>query len=170
MRSIKEWPVALRRQWLLTGAAGAGFLLTGLVVFIALEDRTLLMLSVLLALCILLRCLLFYRIAFERDYEIVEGVCIELGRAGLKKQRTVRLLQEDGNEYAVCLDKRLSLRIGNRYRFYFRKDTRSLSEYSTGFDCFPGVQLITVENLGEYHAADEMADESEKTQNGGGER
>lgn len=169
MRSIKEWPAALRRQWLLTGAVGAGFLLTSLVVFIALEDRTLLMLSVLLALCTLFRCLLFYRMAFEGAYEIVEGICIELGRAGLKKQRTVRLLQEDGNEYAVFLDKRLSLRIGNRYRFYFRKDSSGLSEYSTGFDCFPGVELITVENLGEYHAADEIAVESEKEQNGGGQ-
>ena len=139
MRSIKEWPVALRRQWLLTGAAGAGFLLTGLVVFIALEDRTLLMLSVLLALCILLRCLLFYRIAFERDYEIVEGVCIELGRAGLKKQRTVRLLQEDGNEYAVCLDKPI-----REFACAVNNSSLTIHEWASGWGRihFPPVKLV----------------------------
>ena len=43
--AFQEWPAVLRRRWLLTGAAGGGFLLVGLAVFFALEDRVLLMLS-----------------------------------------------------------------------------------------------------------------------------
>lgn len=50
MKKFHEWPAVLQRRWLLSGAAGLGFLAVGLVVFLALQDRALLMISALLAL------------------------------------------------------------------------------------------------------------------------
>ena len=52
--AFQGWPAVLRRRWLLTGAAGIGFLLVGLAVFFALEDRVLLILSGMLTFCTLL--------------------------------------------------------------------------------------------------------------------
>ena len=79
------------------------------------------MLSAVLAGFTALRCLSFCRMARDGAYETVEGVCIEIGRAGLRRQRGVRLLQYDGNECALKLDKRRGLCMGNRYRTYFRQ-------------------------------------------------
>lgn len=153
MKPVKDWPAALRNRWFLYGAAGAGFLLVGLAAFSVLHDRMLLGISGLLALCTLLRCLAFYQMVRADAYEVVEGVCIELGHAGLRKRRKVRLLQEDGNEYAVLLDKRTPLRIGNRYRIFFRCENTS----DQALEIFPNFvaedRFLGLENMGEYHAA-----------------
>lgn len=54
------------------------------------------------------------------NYEVISGVCVGLGHAGLKRYRKVRMLLTDGTECEVALDKRISLRIGNCYQLYFR--------------------------------------------------
>lgn len=153
MKTGKEWPAALRNRWFLYNAAGAGFLLVGLAAFSALHDRMLLMISGLLSLCTFLRCFSFYRMVQAEAYEVVEGVCIELGHPGLRKRRKVRLLQEDGNEYAVLLDKRTPLRIGNRYRIYFQREDNS-SQVVYLFPCVATEdRFLGLEDMGEYHAA-----------------
>ncbi len=155
MKKFHEWPAVLQRRWLLSGAAGLGFLAVGLVVFLTLHDRALLMISALLTLCIVLRCVSFYRMARSDGYEVVEGVCIEFGRSGMKKQRSVRLLQMDGNEYAVMLDKRTPLRIGNLYRLYFRQAPPS---QISGLEQYLAQdQFLGLEDLGEYHDSSEEA-------------
>lgn len=149
MRKFHEWPSVLQRRWLLSGAAGLGFLVVGLVVFLTLHDRAILVISALLALCVAFRCVSFYRMAQSDGYEVVEGICISLGRPGMKKQRCVRLLQTDGNEYAVMLDKRTPLRIGNHYRLYFRQLPASQSSGLEGY--LAQDQFLGLEDLGEYH-------------------
>ena len=73
-------------------------------------------------------------------------------------RRTVRLLRYDGNEYAVTLDKRTSLRIGNCYRLYFRQDTA----HDQGTSFLDGYldrdRFLGLEDLGEYHAENIEAD------------
>lgn len=147
--TFKEWPNVLRRRWMLTGAAGAGFLLVGIVMYLTLNERTLLMLSALLAGFTALRCLSFYRMVCEGAYETVEGVCIEIGRAGLRRQRCVRLLQYDGNEYTLTMDKGTRLRIGNSYRIYFRANDGSKELLP---EILPMEQLLGMEDQGEYTA------------------
>lgn len=121
--------------------------------FLTLHDRVLLMISALLALCIALLCVSFYRMARSDDYEVVKGICIELGRSGMKKHRSVCLLQMDGNEYTVMLDKRTPLRIGNLYRLYFRQappgQMSGLERYLSQD------QFLGLEDLGEYHDGSE---------------
>lgn len=150
MGSMKEWPSALRRHWLLTIAAGCGFLVIGLAVFLAARDRPLLVISGLLALCTFLRCWDYHRAVRTGRYETVEGICIEFGRAGLGKQRKVRLLLYDGNEYVVRLDKRMQLRIGNRYRIFFRRDAPDTQSSVPIQEPYSGEQFLALEDLGEY--------------------
>lgn len=127
--------------------------MVGLAAFSALQDRMLLWIGALLALGTLLRCLSFYRIVQAEAYEAVEGVCIELGSVRLRKRRKVRLLQEDGNEYAVLLDKRTPLWVGNRYRIYFRREDNG-SQAACLFPCFAAEdRFLGLEDMGEYHAA-----------------
>lgn len=152
MATPKEWPHALLRRWLLTAAAGLGFLLAGLAVFLVSRDCILLMLSILLALLTLLRCLSFYRIASAGNFEVVEGVCIGVKRLPLRRQQGIRLLTAEGIEHTVTLDKHMRLCIGNLYRAYFK------SKPVAGQDALPFHSVLEqdlflgLEDLGEYHA------------------
>ena len=42
---MRQWPPVLLRRWMLTVAAGVGFLLVGAAVWLALGDRIMLLLS-----------------------------------------------------------------------------------------------------------------------------
>ena len=164
MRQFRDWPAALQRKWLLSWAAGASFLTVGITVFLALEDRPLLIISTLLAAFVALRCMAFYRTAAGGNYEVITGICVGLGHAGLRRSRTVRMLLTDGTEYEVALDKRIALRIGNRYQLYFR-----LVPGLSGGQAFPrqalmDSQFLALEDLGEYHIDKDAEDAVQKSE------
>lgn len=163
MRQFKDWPAALQRRWLLSWAAGAAFLVAGIAAFLALEDRPLLTISVLLAACIALRCLAFYRTAAAGNYEVITGVCIGLEHAGLRRSRSVRLLLTDGTEYEVALDKRIALRIGNRYQLYFRAAPNSSNSQVLPGQALMDSQFLALADLGEYHAGESAGDAVQKS-------
>lgn len=150
--SFQEWPAVLRRRWILTGAAGVGFLLVGLAVFFSLGDRILLMLSGMLALCTLLHCVEYYRTVRCRRYQVIEAVCAALGRPVIGRQRKVRLLLRDGREVTVTLDKRMDLRIGRTYRIFFRLNRASPPGGADLQDLPAGDSILALEDLGEYQA------------------
>lgn len=149
-----DWPPVLLRRWLLTAAAGLGFLLAGLAAFLALEDRVLLTLSALLALCTLLRCLSFYRMAAGQAYGSLEGVCITIQRLPMRRQQNVRLLAPDGGEHTFALDKQTRLRVGNCYRIYFQQSPAGLPDDGPFRRLQAQDIILGLEDLGEYHAGD----------------
>lgn len=161
--AFQDWPAVLRRRWLLTGAAGLGFLLVGLAVFLSIGDRVLLMLSGMLALCTVLRCVSYYRAVQCGRYKAVEGICVALGRTGLGRQRKVRLLLQDGRESVVTLDKRTDLRIGHQYRIFYRLDSTSPPGGADPQDPPGGELFLALEDLGEYRA-DTAIDDKEDTE------
>ena len=112
----------VRGAWILTGAAGIGFLLVGLAVFFSLGDLVLLMLSGMLTLCTLLHCVEFYRTVRCRRYQAIEAASIALGRPSIGRRREIQLLLQDGREVVVTWDKRVNLRLGHRYRIFYRLD------------------------------------------------
>ena len=148
--TFQEWPAVLRRRWLLTGAAGVGFLLVGLAVFFALGDRVLLMLSGMLTLCTLLHCLEYYRTVRSRRYQAIEATCVTIGRAGIGQQRKVQLLLQDGREATVTLDKRMDLRIGHQYRIFCRLNRTPPHGGADLQDLPAGDSILALEDLGEY--------------------
>ena len=156
MERITNWPVALLRRWLLSAAVGGGFLLAGVAAFFALKDRILLGLSFSLALFTLLRCLSIYRVVSSGAYEVVEGVCVELKHKTFQKQQNVLLMSLDGVEHRLTLDKRTHLRIGNRYRFYFKPaDTAYVDGLPQSLR--PQDLLLGMEDLGGYCAEQESS-------------
>ena len=147
--AFQKWPAVLRRRWLLTGAVGGLFLLVGLAVFFSLGDRVLLMLSGMLTLCTLLHCVEFYRTVRRRRYQAIEAACIALGRPSIGRRREIQLLLQDGREVVVTWDKRVNLRIGRRYRIFYRLDCAQPHGGAGLHDLPAGNLLLALEDLGE---------------------
>lgn len=154
MEKLKEWPAVLLRKWLLTCVIGIGCLLVGVVMFLAASDRVMLMISALLALATALRCVSFFRLVSRQEYETVEGVCISIKKAPLRKQRGLCLLTEGGIEHTITLDKQTPVRIGHCYRAYFRP-SGSAPEPTSLQNYLAQDQFLALEDLGEYRAGTE---------------
>lgn len=157
MKHLPEWPVPLLRKWLLSAAIGLGCLLVGIIMFVALADKVMLMLSILLTLLTAGRCMILYRQIGREAYECVEGVCIKIQKAPLRKQRSLCLLTDSGIEHTVTLDSRVPVRIGNCYRLFY------LSTEDDGiYQFFPAPQqFLALEDLGEYQVPDILQETEE---------
>ena len=159
--AFQEWPAVLRRRWILTGAAGVGFLLVGLAVFFALGDRVLLILSGMLTLCTLLHCAEYYHTVRSRRYQAIEATCVAIGRASIGQQRKVQLLLQDGREATVTLDKRMELRIGRQYRIFCRLNRAPPLGGADLQDLPAGDSILALEDLGEYRTDIAIEDKEE---------
>lgn len=157
MKHLPEWPVPLLRKWLLSAAIGLGCLLVGIIMYIALADKVMLMLSILLTLLTAGRCMILYRQIGREAYECVEGVCIKIQKAPLRKQRSLCLLTDSGIEHTVTLDARVPVRIGNCYRlFYLATEDDGMYQF------FPAPQqFLALEDLGEYQVSDILQETEE---------
>lgn len=142
---MNQWPPVLLRRWLFQAAIGPGCLFVGVVMFLAEEDHILLTLSVLLALCITIRCAFLYRLICNGAYEVAEGVCIQIKNTPLNKQRSISLLIEDETKQVILLDKQVKVRIGNRYRVYFQRAPETQSYLTQD-------RVLALEDLGECEA------------------
>ena len=152
MNKLRDAPTPLRRKLYLTVIIGIVCLLIGLAMSIFLKDKMMLFLS--LAVCVLsfAKAFEYYRVIAEDGYEIVEGTCVAVMPKPLRKYRKIRIMDDNGNESTMLLDKQAKVKIGYRYRFYF-KETQHItlgSEYldtAMSSDCFLGY-----EELGEFTA------------------
>ena len=120
MSGFESWPTPILRRWLLSAAAGPVIFLIGLAGRIALHDPTLLTLSALLASCMVVRCILLFRVIRQGDYETVEGVCVAIKRVPIGGHQRIRLMTDSGVVHDLLLDRRQKLLIGNSYRVYLQ--------------------------------------------------
>lgn len=157
MKHLPEWPAPLLHKWLLSAALGLGFLTVGSIMYFALDDKIMLMLSLPLTLLSAGRCVLLYRQIGRGAYECVEGVCIKIQKAPLRKQRSLCLITDSGIEHTVTLDSRISVRIGNSYRLFY------LAAADDGPFQFISAQqqFLALEDLGEYVVPDSSQDTEE---------
>lgn len=157
MKHLPEWPAPLLRKWLLSAAIGVGFLIIGSIVYIALDDKIMLMLSLPLSLLSAGRCVLLYRLIGRDAYECVEGVCIKIQKAPLRKQRSLCLLTDSGIEHTVTLDTRIPVRIGNCYRlFYLAMEDDGMYQFFHAPQ-----QFLALVDLGEYQVSDILQEAEE---------
>lgn len=120
MSGFENWPAPILRRWLLSAAAGPVIFLIGLTGRIALHDPTLLTLSTLLASCMVIRCILLFRVIRQVDYETVEGVCVAIKRVPIGGHQRIRLMDDSGAAHDLLLDRRQKFLIGNSYRVYLQ--------------------------------------------------
>ncbi|MDR1630758.1 MAG: hypothetical protein LBS36_11215 [Oscillospiraceae bacterium] len=129
---MKQLPAPLFNKILFTGLIGAGCMLFGLVYFITVRDRVLLILSIALFANCIYKAFAIYRIAVKRIYEVVEGTCVGVSTNLIGKFKNIRILDDAGAETTLRLSKSCKLKIGKRYLFYF--DNRN--QFHTGSSFF----------------------------------
>ena len=147
---LQQWPASLFRRWVLTIALGFAFLGIGTAVWLALNDRVLLMLSIVMFVLTLGKAVMMFRSIALGRYETVEGVCVQISSLPFQKCRKVKLLDADGNERSVLIDKQTRLRIGGRYRFYFQERRSTAIPDSLMRSSLASGNLLGVEDLGDF--------------------
>ncbi|MBO1720718.1 hypothetical protein [Extibacter sp. GGCC_0201] len=103
-------------------AIGFFCVLFGCVYGIHTKDKIFLLMSILIALCSLIRFISFYRLIHSHQYLCLEGICVKRDPALLKRSLHILLRTVDGTEYHFTLDKGVKLLQGHYYRLYFRTD------------------------------------------------
>ena len=88
-------------------------------------DRILLMLSILIGACSLIRFLLLLRDIRSGSYYILSGTCVKREPSLFKKSQQITFKSDEGKEYHFTFEKSIKLLEGHRYKLYFRKNSSS---------------------------------------------
>lgn len=121
MKENRKWPPVLAKKLALTFLAGAGCLVTGAVFAWHLRDPFMLVLSTLVMLGAALRGAGLALCIMRERYTVIEGRCAGIELKPFCKVYRVRITDDQNNETTLHIGKQNTLRIGDRYRFYFRK-------------------------------------------------
>lgn len=152
MGKIKDAPAPIKRKMFLTCIVGIACLLVGIAMCLFFKDRMMLFLS--LAVCVLSagKAIDYYRVIGGEDYEVVEGTCVAIMPKPLRKYRKIKIMDDNGNESTMLLGKQSKVKIGYRYRFYF-KETQHVSLGSEYLDsAMSSDHFLGYEELGEFAA------------------
>ena len=111
----------------LVAVAAIGFLclLGGSVYALSTGDRILLMLSILIGACSLIRFLLLLRDIRSGSYYVLSGICVKREPSLFKKSQQITFKSDEGKEYHFTFEKSIKLLEGHHYRLYFRKNSSS---------------------------------------------
>lgn len=155
MEKIKSAPIPLRRKLFMTGFLGLICLLIGIAVYFFSRDRTMLLLSGVVCVLCMFKAYSVFKVIADEQYEVVEGTCVGIMPKPLRKYRKIRIMDEEGNESSLLLNKQSKVKIGNRYRFYFKNTQRLVlgNDYidsSLSSDCFLGY-----EEVGEFNTVNQ---------------
>lgn len=159
MEHLKGAPAPLRKKFYMTGLLGLLCLLIGIAVYFFSKDRTMLLLSGVVCFLSMLRAYSILRTITGKQYETVEGTCVGIMPKPLRKYRKIRIMDDDGNESAVLLNKQSKVKIGYRYRFFFQK-TQRISLGSEYLDtAMSSDHFLGYEELGELDNPAERSNE-----------
>lgn len=119
-----DFPLPLRRRFVLTLVIGLCCTIIGFTMFLLAKDQTTLLLSLGVLVMCLGKAILIYRVVSTQSYEIVTGRCTAISPKPFRKYRKVTIQSNDGNEISLLLDKQAKIKIGNQYNFYFQETER----------------------------------------------
>ncbi len=121
MKKISNKPQVLQNKILLTFLMGFVCFIFGVGYFVFAQDRIFLVMSTLLMFACFARGIELYIIVLKNKFEILTGTCVGISSNPMRKLRNIKLMDKDGNEFVLKLQKTDKLIIGKRYRFYFKK-------------------------------------------------
>lgn len=130
-------------------AVGLFCVLFGCVYALSQKDTILLVMSLLLGVCCIIRFLLLYQAVKAENYRVLEGICVKREKSPLTRNQQVLFRTSDGKEYRFSLEKQTRLLAGHSYRLYFKKE--NLLEEKAG-DLLHTPALIGYEELTEVSA------------------
>ena len=131
----------------LVTVAAIGFLclLGGSVYALSTGDRILLILSILIGACSLIRFLLLLRDIRSESYYVLSGICVKREPSLFKKSQQITFKSDEGKEYHFTFEKSIKLLEGHRYKLYFRKKSNSTEAIDS-----PMPDLLGFEEIMEY--------------------
>ena len=109
-------------------------------------DRILLMLSILIGACSLIRFLLLLRDIRSGSYYVLFGTCVKREPSLFKKSQQITFKSDEGKEYHFTFEKSIKLLEGHRYELYFRKNSSSTESIDSSAPDLLGFEEI-VEQL-----------------------
>lgn len=121
METISNWPSAILRRWIGLFTIGIICLLIGAAAGVALKDRIMFLLSASVCAACLIRAGLFYRLVTQKEYEVIEGVCVEIKQWPLQKNCRVKLVDRNEDTHVLSLEKRSRIHMGRCYRVYLHR-------------------------------------------------
>ena len=147
---MEKSPAPLKRKLILTVSVGILCLLIGIAMSVYSKDNMMLVLSLAVFGISAYKAYTVYRIASKEEYEAVERICISVIPKPIQRFRKIKIKDSDGNETTLLLNKQSKIKIGERYRFYFKKTTRVTlgSDYldtALSSDCFLGYEMVEAE-------------------------
>lgn len=146
MLPIRQWPAPILRRWLGLPAVGLGCLLVGSVGGFALKDRFLFLLSTAVCAACLVKAFLFYRLAACQEYEVMEGVCIEIRQRPFQRGCTAKFADAADRIHTLPLEKGIRVCVGRQYRFYLRRG-RTAAEMEPPLPFQPSAELLGYEEV-----------------------
>lgn len=125
-----------------------------LVIFLIANDLIIIVLGGLLFICCVFRSKSIWTLISNDRYEMVEGVCSGVTSPPFRRYRKIHLLDGNGAEFTLLLDRNARFHIGTPYRFYFQKDALPLVgnpylDASLSTNTFLGYEEIQVSNINE---------------------
>ena len=147
MENLRKAPAPLKRKLILTVSVGILYLLIGIAMSVYSKDNMMLVLSLAVFGISAYKAYTVYCVASKQEYEAVEGICISVIPKPMQRFRKIKIKNSDGNETTLLLNKQSKIKIGERYRFYFKKTTRVTlgSDYldtALSSDCFLGYEAV----------------------------
>ena len=147
MDLIKTAPASLQRKLLLTALTGVLFLLVGIAMFLFSKDVIMLALSAAVCVGAFWKALTLFHVIVKEKYEIVEGTCVGISQNPVRKYRKIKIVDDSGNESSLLMGKQDKIKIGYRYRFYFKNTDRltlgsSYLDTALSSDCFIGFEEL----------------------------
>jgi hypothetical protein len=150
MNVLKNCPKVLFQKLLITALIGFGCLIVGVAYYIFSKDKIMLALSSLMFIFSVFRSIGLYNIISGNKYDMVEGTCVGIGIKPFSKQYKVKIIDDTGIESSLRFGKQTKIKVGFRYRFYFKKGER-LSVGSEYFDtALASDHFLGLEELGEF--------------------
>lgn len=113
-------PKPLFSKLIAQAAVGFFCVLIGCVCCIRYHDHVLLLMSILIGIFSLIRCIQLYWLIHTKSYLIFEGTCTKREWGMLKKKQRILFTDAKEREYSFTVDKSVKLLQGHRYRLYFR--------------------------------------------------
>lgn len=133
----------------LVAQAAIGFfcVLFGCIIGLQTKDKILLIMSLVIGACCLIRCISLHHLIHSGSYLTVEGYCSKREVSAFKKTQQIHLIGNDDREYQFTTEKSVKLLQGHYYRLYLRKSPNMAEQIYELPSNILGFEELTVHEL-----------------------
>ncbi len=144
---LKDCPSPLLKKIYITAIIGFGSIILGVSYHLIYPDKVFLFMSLFIFIASMVKSVEYYFIYKNKKYELIEGVCTEIGATLFGKFLKVKITDDENVETTIKINKDNSLKIGEKYKFYFKTGGIKTSELNyantlLATDNFLGYEIV----------------------------